>query len=96
MSTRKTSVAQSDAPASAPDVVQQLLAERRELKVANERLRLELDETKSARTKPDRRLSLLEDENRRLRKELAATRAEHEVVLEGLTRAVEGLERATG
>jgi hypothetical protein len=96
MSTRKASVAQSDAPAGAPDVVQQLLAERRELKVANERMRLELDEARSARTRPDRRLGLLEDENRRLRQELAATRAEHEVLLEGLARAVEGLERASG
>jgi hypothetical protein len=98
MSTRKASVAQPEPPVAAPDVVQQLLAERRELKVANERLRLEIDEASAAQVrmqgKPDRRLTLLEEENRRLRQELAALRAENELVLEGVARAVDGLERA--
>jgi hypothetical protein len=98
MSTRKASVAQPEPPAAAPDVVQQLLAERRELKVANERLRLEIDEARAAQArmqgKPDRRLTLLEEENRRLRQELAALRAENELVLEGVAQALEGLERA--
>jgi hypothetical protein len=96
MSTRKASVAQPE-PA-VPDVVQQLLAERRELKVANERLRLEIDEVRAdqARTqgKPDRRLTLLEEENRRLRQELASLRAENELLVEGVALAVDGLERA--
>jgi hypothetical protein len=97
MSTRKASIAQPE-PSGVPDVVQQLLAERRELKVANERLRLEIDEARAAQArtqgKPDRRLTLLEEENRRLRQELAALRAENELVLEGVAQAVEGLERA--
>jgi hypothetical protein len=96
MSTRKASAARPE-PA-APDVVQQLLAERRELKVANERLRIEIDEVRAnqvrAQGKPDRRLTLLEEENRRLRQELATLRAENEVLLEGVDRALDGLERA--
>jgi hypothetical protein len=95
MSTRKAPAAQADAAPATPDVVQQLLAERRELKVANERLRLEIEEAKAARGKPDRRLGILEEENRRLRQELAASRAEQELLLEGLTRAVDDLEKAT-
>jgi hypothetical protein len=98
MSTRKASVAQPEPAPTAPDVVQQLLAERRELKVANERLRLEIDEVRAAQArmqgKPDRRLTLLEDENRRLRQELASLRAENERLLEGVAMAVEDLERA--
>ena len=65
MSSRKALVAQADPGPAAPDVVQQLLAERRELKVANERLRLEIEEARAARGKPDRRLAILEEENRR-------------------------------
>ena len=57
MSTRKAPVAQADPGPATPDVVQQLLAERRELKVASERLRLELEEARAARGKPDRRLA---------------------------------------
>jgi hypothetical protein len=98
MSTRKASIAPPEPPPAVPDVVQQLLAERRELKVANERLRLEIDEARAAQArmqgKPDRRLSLLEEENRRLRQELAALRAENELVLEGVVHALDGLERA--
>jgi hypothetical protein len=102
MSTRKASTARPEPaangptarPASDPAVVQQLLAERRELKVANERLRIEIEDARSLQSKPDRRLSLLEEENRRLRQELAATRAENELLIDGIVRAVEGLERA--
>jgi DNA repair exonuclease SbcCD ATPase subunit len=98
MSTRKASVAQPEPPPAAPDVVQQLLSERRELKIANERLRLEIDEIRAAQArmqgKPDRRLALLEDENRRLRRDLAALRAENEQLIEGVAMAVDGLERA--
>ena len=92
--------ATADAPATPPDLVQQLLAERRDLKVANERLRLEAEEARAAerasRSKPDRRMSLLEEENRRLRQELAAVRAENERLLDGVALVVEDLERATG
>ena len=98
MSTRKASIAPPEPPPAVPDVVQQLLAERRELKVANERLRLEINEARAAQArmqgKPDRRSSLLEEENRRLRQELAALRAENELVLEGVVHALDGLERA--
>jgi predicted RNase H-like nuclease (RuvC/YqgF family) len=100
MSTRKAPVAQPEQGAAAPDVVQQLLAERRELKVANERLRLEVEEARAAaqariaEAKPDRRLTALEEENRRLRKELASLSAENEYLLEGVALAVEGLEKA--
>jgi predicted RNase H-like nuclease (RuvC/YqgF family) len=102
MSTRKASTARPEPaangpasnPATGPDVVQQLLAERRELKVANERLRIEIEDAKRLQGKPDRRLTLLEEENRRLRQELAAARAENERLIEGVALAVEGLERA--
>jgi predicted RNase H-like nuclease (RuvC/YqgF family) len=104
MSTRKASTARPEPaangpatnPATGPDVVQQLLAERRELKVANERLRIEIEDARSLQSKPDRRLAMLEEENRRLRQELAATRAENELLIEGVAQAVEGLERAAG
>lgn len=76
-------------------MVQQLLAERRELKVANERLRLEIEEVSSRVGKPDRRLGLLEEENRRLRQELAAARAEHERLVEAVNRALEQMEKAS-
>jgi chromosome segregation ATPase len=95
MSPRKTAAPETRAAAGgAPDVVQQLLAEGRELKIANERLRLEIEEARRAAGKPDRRLGLLEEENRRLRQELAAARAEHERLLEGVARAVQEMEKA--
>jgi predicted RNase H-like nuclease (RuvC/YqgF family) len=104
MSTRKASTARPEPagngpaanPAGDPAVVQQLLAERRELKVANERLRIEIEDARSLQSKPDRRLTMLEEENRRLRQELAAARAENELLIEGIAQAVEGLERAAG
>jgi chromosome segregation ATPase len=60
------------------NLVQSLLAERRELMVANERLKLELEE-RTARTRgPDARTHRLEDEVRRLRQELATARAQRD------------------
>lgn len=96
MSTRKAPASPEAAGAGGgPDVVQQLLAERRELKIANERLRLELEEAHSQAGKPDRRLGLLEEENRQLRRELAAAHAEHERLLEAVDRAVQEMEKAS-
>ena len=57
-------------------VVQQLLAERRELKVTIERLRLDLAEVKTTAGGPDPRLRGLEGEIERLRYQLASARAE--------------------
>lgn len=58
-------------------LVQELLTERRELKVAVERLRLDLEDAKSsAGGGPDPRLKQLQDEIERLRYQLASVRAE--------------------
>ena len=57
-------------------LVQELLAERRELKVALERLRLELADVKSSTGGPDPRVRELTAEVERLRYQLAQTRAE--------------------
>jgi hypothetical protein len=75
-----------------PDLVQQLLTERRELLVANERLRMELDELRARESGPDPRLRRLDDENARLRRELAAARAQLEVFEGGVQKAVAQLE----
>ena len=57
-------------------LVQGLLAERRDLKVAIERLRLELEDVRSASGGPDPRLIGLSAEVERLRYQLAQARAE--------------------
>ncbi len=57
-------------------LVQELLAERRDLKVALERLRLELDDLSSKSGGPDPRVSGLTAEVERLRYQLAQVRAE--------------------
>ncbi|MHB8610837.1 MAG: hypothetical protein ACYDAL_00215 [Candidatus Dormibacteraceae bacterium] len=57
-------------------LVQQLLAERRELKVAVERLRLELSEVQTTAGGPDPRVRELQAEIERLRYQLASARAE--------------------
>lgn len=59
------------------NLVQRLLAERRELMIANERLKLELKE-RTDHQGPEARLHRLEDEVRRLRQELATARAERD------------------
>lgn len=60
----------------AESLVQELLAERRELKVLLERTRMELAETREGSTGPDPRLKELEAEVERLRHQLATVRAE--------------------
>lgn len=94
MSTRATRQPPRKQPASpAPPaaegagVVQQVLAERRELLIANERLRLELEDARGRKGRTDPRIRVLEMENRALREELAATRAD----LERLEAAVAGV-----
>jgi hypothetical protein len=82
----------STSSARPPDLVQQLLTERRELLVANERLRMELDELRARESGPDPRLRRLDDENARLRRELAAARAQLEVFEGGVQKAVAQLE----
>jgi len=72
-------------------VVQQLLAERRELKVAAERLRLELADLRGRIGKPDPRLRLLEAENRRLREELESARGERDAFRFAVGEAVQKL-----
>jgi uncharacterized coiled-coil DUF342 family protein len=57
-------------------LVQGLLAERRELKVALERLRLELEDVRSTSGGPDPRVRDLTNEVERLRYQLAHSRAE--------------------
>jgi phage shock protein A len=63
-------------------LVQDLLAERRALKVTVERLRLELAEVHSAADGPDPRLRELQREIERLRYQLASARAEAGVMRE--------------
>jgi len=70
-------------------LVQELLQERRDLKVALERARLELADLKKRSGGPDPRLRLLEAENRRLREELAAARALRDEYEAGLRRAAD-------
>ncbi|MBO0682558.1 MAG: hypothetical protein J2P45_05330 [Candidatus Dormibacteraeota bacterium] len=62
--------------------------------VSCERLRLELEEVRSRRERPDPRLKRLEEENGRLRRELASVRAELERMELGVRRAVDHLEAA--
>jgi predicted nucleic acid-binding Zn-ribbon protein len=76
-------------------VVQQVLAERRELMIANERLRLELDELRGSADRTDPRLHVLELENRALRDELAAARDELERFESAVTRVLETIQEAS-
>jgi chromosome segregation ATPase len=75
-------------------LVQQLLAERRELKVTVERLRLELAEAKPATGGPDPRLLELQHEIERLRYQLASVRAEAGLMREERDELRLGVEKA--
>ena len=76
-------------------LVQQLLAERRELKVAVERLKLELaDAAGSSSGGPDPRLHELREEIERLRYQLASVRAEANQLREERDGLRAGVERA--
>jgi predicted nuclease with TOPRIM domain len=100
MSARGTRQSRRRQPAAAPagdgaGIVQQVLAERRELMVANERLRLELEELRGAGGRVDPRVHVLELENRALREELAAVRDELERFELAVARLIEEVEKAS-
>ena len=75
-------------------LVQELLAERRELKVAVERLRLELEEARRSSGGPNPRLKELQSEIERLRYQLASARAEAGLMREQRDELRLGVERA--
>jgi chromosome segregation ATPase len=75
-------------------LVQELLAERRELKVAVERLRLELEEVRSTSSAPDPRVRDLALEVERLRYQLAQSRAEVGLLRDERDELRQGVEKA--
>jgi chromosome segregation ATPase len=75
-------------------LVQELLSERRALKVTVERLRLELADAQSTAGGPDPRLRQLQDEIERLRYQLASARAEAGLSREERDELRVGIERA--
>jgi chromosome segregation ATPase len=95
--TRQSPRKQSPAPApgDGAGVVQRVLVERRELMVANERLRLELEELRGSASRSDPRVHVLELENRALRDELAAARDELERYEEAIAALIEEIEKAS-
>jgi capsule polysaccharide export protein KpsE/RkpR len=74
-------------------LVQELLAERRDLKVALERVRLELDDVRSTSGRPDPRVRDLTAEVERLRYQLAHSRAEVGLLREERDELRAGVER---
>jgi chromosome segregation ATPase len=75
-------------------LVQELLAERRELKVAVERLKLDLADASASAGGPDPRLRELQEEIERLRYQLASARAEANQMREERDELRAGIERA--
>jgi hypothetical protein len=75
-------------------LVQQLLAERRELKVAVERMRLELADAQATTGGPDPRVIELQGEIERLRYQLASSRAEAGLMREERDELRLGVEKA--
>lgn len=75
-------------------LVQDLLAERRQLKVAVERLKLELEDASKNASGPDPRVKELQDEIERLRYQLASARAEANQMREERDSLRSGIERA--
>jgi chromosome segregation ATPase len=75
-------------------LVQGLLAERRELKVALERMRIELEEVRGTSGGPDPRVRDLTAEIERLRYQLAQSRAEAGLLREERDELREGVEKA--
>lgn len=76
-----------------PSLVQNLLAEKRELMVAAERLRLENDDLRRRARGHDPRLGRLEEEIRRLRDQLEQARAERDQLHAAIQQALEQLRR---
>jgi uncharacterized coiled-coil DUF342 family protein len=77
-------------------LVQDLLAERRALKVEVERMRLEVAEARSSSNGPDPKVSELQEEIERLRYQLASARAEAGQLREERDDLRQGIERALG
>ena len=77
----------------AESVVQELLAETRRLRIENERLRQEAEDRDRQASGPDPRIARLEEENRRLRQELAAATAARESLEEAVSGVLDRLER---
>ena len=75
-------------------LVQELLSERRELKVALERMRIELADVRSTSGGPDPRVRDLSAEIERLRYQLAQARAEAGLMREERDELREGVEKA--
>jgi chromosome segregation ATPase len=75
-------------------LVQGLLAERRELKVALERLRIELEDVRRTTGGPDPRIRDLSTEIERLRYQLAQARAEAGLMREERDELRQGVEKA--
>jgi chromosome segregation ATPase len=75
-------------------LVQDLLAERRQLKVAVERLKLDLADAQSNAGGPDPRLREQNEEIERLRYQLASARAEANQMREERDELRAGVERA--
>jgi chromosome segregation ATPase len=75
-------------------LVQELLSERRALKVTVERLRLELADAQTTAGGPDPRLRQLQDEIERLRYQLASARAEAGLARDERDELRVGIERA--
>jgi chromosome segregation ATPase len=77
-------------------LVQDLLAERRALKVEVERMRLEVAEARSSSNGPDPKVSELQEEIERLRYQLASARADAGRLREERDELRQGIERALG
>ena len=75
-------------------LVQELLAERRELKVALERMRIELEDVRGTTSGPDPRVRDLTAEVERLRYQLAQARAEAGNLREERDELRQGVEKA--
>jgi chromosome segregation ATPase len=78
----------------AESLVQELLAERRELKVQLERARMDLAEAGQGSSGPDPRVKDLETEVERLRHQLATARAEANVLRDDRDELRAGIQKA--
>jgi cell shape-determining protein MreC len=79
----------------AESLVQELLAQARQLKVENERLKLELREIRAGAGRPDPRLRQLEAENQRLRDELQTARTVRDELQDAVDEAVAKMKEAS-
>jgi len=85
----------SKEPAKPADsLVQQLLSERRELRVALERARIEMEDAKGSAGGPDPRVAQLQTELTRLRTQLDDTRAEVNLLRTERDELKDGIQRA--